>query len=185
MTSSKINKDNMVWIDMEMTGLNPEKDRIIEVATIITDSQLHILAEGPNLVIKQPDKVLKGMDAWNQKHHKASGLWDLVRNSKVTLKKAEKQTLDFIKQYCVVKKAILCGSSVHHDRRFIIEHMPKLDAFLHYRIVDVSSVKDLVRRWYPKNKELPKKQEAHRALGDIRESIEELRFYRKNYFKEA
>ena len=173
----------MVWIDMEMTGLDPEKERIIEMATIVTDSQLHVLAEGPSLVIRQPEKILKGMDAWNKKHHEGSGLAAAVRESKITIKKAESLTLHFIKQYCLPKKTVLCGNSVYHDRRFIIKYMPRLNRFLHYRLIDVSTVKDLVRRWYPKNKELPAKKENHRALDDIRESIEELSFYRKHYFK--
>ena len=180
---SKKHKDNLVWIDMEMTGLNPEKEGIIEIATIVTDSDLNILEEGPDLVIRQSDKLLKKMDDWNQTHHQKSGLLDKVKKSKITVKQAEVKTLRFIKKYCLHKKATLCGNSVHHDRRFIIRYMPQLDDFLHYRIIDVSSIKDLVRRWYPKNKAIPKKNETHRALADIRESIEELRFYRKHYFK--
>lgn len=173
----------MVWIDLEMSGLDPEKESIIEIATLITNGELDIIAEGPNLVIHQPPRLLKAMDAWNQKQHAKSGLIELVKNSKITLKKAEKLTLDFIKQYCFPKKASLCGNAVYHDRRFIIKYMPKLDAFLHYRMVDVTTLKILVEQWYPKNKEIPKKKDSHRALDDIRESIEELRFYRENYFK--
>lgn len=173
----------MVWIDMEMTGLDPEKEGIIEIATIVTDSELNLLEEGPELVIHQKDSLLKRMDAWNQHQHKKSGLIEKVKKSKLTLKQAETKTLRFIKKFCLHKKAALCGNSVHHDRRFIIKYMPKLNEFLHYRLVDVSTVKDLIRRWYPKNKSLPKKTETHRALSDIRESIEELRFYRKHYFK--
>ena len=168
---------------MEMTGLDPEKEGIIEVASIVTNADLEILAEGPNLVIHQPLKLLKAMDEWNQKQHKKSGLIDLVNTSKITVRQAEKQTLEFIKQYCIPGKSTLCGNAVYHDRRFIIKYMPKLDAFLHYRLVDVTTVKVLVSRWYPKNKDLPKKKDAHRALDDIRESIEELRFYRKHYFR--
>ena len=176
------NKHNMVWIDMEMTGLDPEKEGIIEIATLMTDSELNVLAEGPDLVIHQPAKLLKKMDAWNQKQHKKSGLIDAVKKSKVTLKKAERLTLQFIKQYCLRKKSPLCGNAVHHDRRFLIKYMPKIEAFLHYHIIDVSTIKDLVKMWYPKNKALPKKKDSHRALADIYESLEELRFYRKNYF---
>ena len=183
MTGPVKNKNNMVWIDLEMTGLDPEKESIIEIATLVTNANLEILAEGPNLVIHQPAKLLKAMDSWNQKQHSKSGLIELVKNSKVTLKKAEKVTLDFIKEYCFPKKSPICGNAVYHDRRFIIEYMPKLDAFLHYRMVDVTTLKILVEQWYPKNKELPKKKDSHRALDDIRESIVELRFYRKNYFK--
>src|SRR4051812_2922539 len=123
-------KDNLVWIDMEMTGLDPENERIIEIATIVTDSQLHVLAEGPGLVIHQPEKILKAMDAWNKKQHGGSGLIAAVKKSKITVKKAEKMTLDFIKEYCVPKKTVLCGNSVYHDRRFIIKYMPRLNKFL-------------------------------------------------------
>ena len=179
-------KNNMVWIDMEMTGLDPEKEGIIEVATIITNCNLEILAEGPNLVVHQTRKLLKGMDSWNQKQHAKSGLAEAVLKSKVTVKQAEKATLDFIKQYCYPGKSSLCGNAVYHDRRFIIKYMPKIDKFLHYRLVDVTTVKLLSSYWYPKDKAVaPKKAESHRALDDIRESIEELRFYRENFFKES
>ncbi|MCM8776358.1 MAG: oligoribonuclease [Candidatus Omnitrophica bacterium] len=177
------NKQNLIWLDMEMTGLDPEKDRIIEIATLITDGNLNILAEGPNLVIYQPSKVLKAMDEWNQKHHLESGLLDLVKRSRITEKKAERLTLDFVKEYCLPRKNPLCGNAVYHDRRFLIKYMPKLNEFIHYRLVDVTTLKILAERWYPKNKELPKKKDAHRALDDIRESLEELRFYRKTYFR--
>ena len=177
-------RGNMVWMDMEMTGLDPEKEGIIEIASIVTDKHLNILAEGPNLVIRQPLKLLKKMDAWNQKHHKKSGLIDEVKSSKITVKQAEKATLNFIKQYCIPGKAILCGNTIYQDRRFLIQHMRKLDRFLHYRLIDVSTIKELVRRWYPKDKQLPKKDSSHRALADIRESIGELRFYKETYFKQ-
>lgn len=183
MMDSKKHKDNMVWIDLEMTGLNPEKEGIIEIASVVTDKDLNLLAEGPDLVVKQPARLLKGMDSWNQKQHGKSGLWDAVKISKVNIKKAEKQTLEFIKKYCVPHKNCLCGSSIYHDRRFIIKYMPRLDEFLHYRMIDVSTIKELVRRWYPKDKNLPQKSEKHRALADILESIEELRYYRKHYLK--
>lgn len=176
-------KNNMVWIDLEMTGLDPEKERIIEIATLVTDGELNLLEEGPSLVIHQPARLLKKMDDWNQKHHKKSGLYDEVLKSKTTLKKAEKLTLEFLKKHCLPQKAPLCGNSVHHDRRFLIKYMPKINAFLHYRLVDVSSIRSVIDRWYPKIKESPEKKDKHRALDDIRESIEELRFYRKNYFK--
>lgn len=176
-------KHNLVWIDLEMTGLDPEKEKIIEIATVITDSNLHILEEGPNLVIHQNPSVLKKMDEWNQKHHKKSGLIEEVQNSKVTTKQAEEMTLEFINRYCFPKKSPLCGNAVHHDRRFLIKSMPTLDQYLHYRHVDVSTLKYLVQHWYPKNKELPKKNDTHRALADIRASIDELKFYREHYFK--
>ena len=180
---SKKNKDNLVWIDMEMTGLEIEKERIIEIASIITDKNLNILEEGPNLVIHQPRKILKAMDSWNQNHHKKSGLLDSVIKSKITTKKAEKRTLDFLKKYCIPGKCLLAGNAVHHDRRFIAEYMPKLDRFLHYRHVDVTSLKVLIKWWYPKGKNEFKKKDAHRALDDIRESIEELKYYREHFFK--
>jgi len=175
-------QNNLIWIDMEMTGLDPVKDRIIEIASIVTDGQLNILAEGPNLVIHQPERLIRGMDQWNQEHHSKSGLIADVRNSTVTVKAAEKMTLEFLKEYCKPKKAPLCGNSIHHDRRFLARDMPAIDDYLHYRHVDVSTIKALVARWYPKDKE-PPKGKSHRALSDIRESIEELRFYRERYFK--
>lgn len=182
---AKKDKNNLVWVDLEMTGLDPEKEQIIEIATVITDSNLRILATGPNYVIHQNIKILKGMDEWNQKHHKKSGLIEEVKSSKITLKQAEYATLDFIKEYAFDKKSPLCGSSVHHDRRFLIKHMPKVDEYLHYRLVDVSTVKGLVAKWYSQDKKIfPKKKDAHRALPDILESIDELRFYKNNYFKE-
>lgn len=182
--TAKIHRNNMVWIDMEMTGLDPEKERIIEIATIITDGDLNILAEGPDLVIHQPASVLRGMDEWNQKHHKESGLIQAVKESTMTVKRAEELTLEIIKQYSNPKKAPLCGNSIHHDRRFLARYMPRLEAYLHYRHVDVSTLKALIARWYPKDKEkAPPKGKAHRALADIRESIEELKFYRSRYFR--
>ncbi len=180
--SAKIHRFNMVWIDMEMTGLDPAKDRIIEIASIVTDGQLNILAEGPNLVIHQPERLIRGMDQWNQEHHSKSGLIDDVKSSTVTVKAAEEMTLEFLKEYCKPKKAPLCGNSIHHDRRFLARDMPAIDDYLHYRHVDVSTIKALIARWYPKDKE-PPKGKSHRALSDIRESIEELRFYRERYFK--
>ena len=166
-----------------MTGLDLEKEGIIEIATLITDSSLNIVAEGPNLVVRQKNSLLKKMDDWNQKQHKASGLVEEVEKSKITVKKAEAMTLEFIKQYCLPKKSPLCGNAIHHDRRFIIKYMPKLNEYLHYRHVDVSTLKDLIQRWYPKDKHFPKKADVHRALPDILASIEELRFYRERYFK--
>ena len=177
------NKYNLVWIDMEMTGLDPEKEGIIEIASLVTDGNLNILAEGPDLVIHQPPRLLKAMDAWNRKQHKKSGLIEEVEKSKIHLKKAEQLTLHFIQEYCLPKKSPLCGNAIHHDRRFLIKYMPKVHRYLHYRHVDVSTVKDIISRWYPKNKNLPQKTESHRALSDIRESLEELRFYREVYFR--
>ena len=181
--SSHKSKNHLVWIDLEMTGLDPEKESIIEIASIITDGDLNLVAEGPNLVIHQGPKLLKAMDDWNQKHHKKSGLLDKVKKSKLTMKKAEEKTLKFIKKYCLPKQSPLCGNSIDQDRRFLIKYMPKLNDYLHYRQIDVSTLKALVRLWYPKDKNLPKKSEAHRALSDIKESVEELQYYRKVYFK--
>ena len=176
-------KNNLVWIDLEMTGLDLAKEGIIEIATIITDGELHILAEGPNLIIHQPERLLAKMDRWNRRQHAKSGLAEQVRKSKVSVAKAEKLTLDFVKRYCLPRKSPLCGNAVHHDRSFIAKYMPRLNRYLHYRHIDVSTLKTLVKLWHPKEKRPPKKKDSHRALSDIRESIEELRFYQKYYFK--
>lgn len=177
--------DVLVWLDMEMTGLDPVRERIIEVATILTDGQLVEIGPGPDLVIHQPDEVLAAMDDWNKKHHGGSGLTDRVRASAVTEGDAEAQTLEFINKHVGAKeRPVLAGNSIHQDRRFIRRYMPALDARLHYRMVDVSTIKELARRWYPQVvTKQPPKNESHRALDDIRESIEELRFYRANIFR--
>ena len=174
--------DLLVWLDMEMTGLDPERERIIEMATIITDGQLVEIAVGPDLVIHQPDEVLAAMDDWNTKHHGASGLVERVKASTIDCAAAEAQTLAFIDAHATAKeRPVLCGNSIHQDRRFVRRYMPALEKRLHYRMVDVSSIKELARRWYPGLKQ-PQKKETHRALDDIRESIDELRFYRANVF---
>lgn len=175
-------KTLMFWVDMEMTGLDPDKEAIIEIASVLTDWELHVIENGPHFVIHQPDKLLKKMDDWNQKQHKKSGLIEEVRASKVTAKQAEKTTLEFLKKFCEPKKVFLSGNAVHHDRRFMMKYMPKLSDYLHYRHIDVSSIKALVQHWYPKSKETPKKSDTHRAFSDIHESIEELRYYRTAYF---
>ena len=172
-----------VWLDMEMTGLDPEKEHVLEIATIVTDSNLKILDEGPSLIIHQPPRVLKEMEPWSAKQHGKSGLLDEVKQSKVSVKAAEKKTLQFLKMYCSPGQSPLCGSVVYHDRRFLIRYMPKLHRFLHYHHIDVATIKDLVRRWYPTTQHEFKKKEAHRAYDDTLESIEELRFYRTHYFK--
>lgn len=176
--------DVLVWLDMEMTGLDPNKERIIEVATILTDGQLTELAVGPDLVIHQPDEVVAAMDDWNKKHHGASGLIERVKASTITDADAEAQTLAFINLHVGAKdRPVLAGNSIHQDRRFIRRYMPALDARLHYRMVDVSTIKELARRWYPQVVgQQPQKNETHRALDDIRESIDELRFYRVQVF---
>ncbi len=180
-TKQHISDDNLVWMDLEMTGLEPAQDTIIEIATIVTDSELNILAEGPCLAIHQPDEVLDGMDEWNRKHHGESGLIDRIRATTTTMQEAEQATIDFIQQYVPKGKSPLCGNSVHQDRRFLIPYMPALEAYLHYRIIDVSTIKELARRWYP-DRSAPEKKEEHLALADIRESIDELRWYREQLF---
>jgi len=176
-----LSKNNLVWMDLEMTGLDPDIESIIEIATIVTDGKLNIIAEGPNLVVHQPDDILDRMDEWNTKHHGESGLVAKVRASKVSMADAEKQTIDFIKQYITEKTSPLCGNSIHQDRRFLVRHMPTLEAYVHYRNIDVSTIKEIGRRWYPKLK-APIKRAEHQALSDVRESIKELAYYRKHLF---
>lgn len=176
--------DVLVWLDMEMTGLDPERERIIEVATILTDGNLTEIAIGPELVIHQPDEVLAAMDDWNKKHHGASGLVERVKASTVTEADAEAQTIAFINAHVPAKdRPVLAGNSIHQDRRFIHCYMPAFDKRLHYRMVDVSTIKELGRRWFPEiTAKLPAKKEGHRALDDIRESIDELRWYKQHLF---
>ena len=171
----------MVWIDLEMTGLDIEKESVIEIATVITDSELKILAHGPNLAVKVSEELIAGMDDWNTKHHHQSGLVDRIRTEGVSIKDAEQQTLAFLKQWVDEKSAPLCGNSVWNDRRFLDKEMPLVAEFLHYRMVDVSTVKELARRWYPDIPRYPKKL-SHLALDDILESIEELEYFRNQIF---
>ncbi|MBN4061380.1 MAG: oligoribonuclease [Proteobacteria bacterium] len=173
--------DYLVWMDLEMTGLDPNVDTILEIATIITDGQLNTVAEGPNIVIHQPDSVLAAMGDWCKEHHGGSGLSAKVRASTISMLDAELQSLDFIKSHVPKGVSPLCGNSIHQDRRFLVPYMPTLEAYLHYRNIDVSTVKELTRRWYP-NIEAPKKVGEHLALADVRESIAELKFYRKKVF---
>jgi oligoribonuclease len=174
--------DNLVWIDLEMSGLDPEIDVILEIATIITGPDLEIIDEGPNLVVHQPESIIEAMDEWNTTHHGASGLIDKVRDSELTLLEAETRTLDFVQLHTEEAKAPLCGNSITQDRRFLYKYMPRLSSWLHYRNVDVSSIKELVARWYGDEMQAPVKASAHRALDDIRGSIEELRWYRDYIF---
>lgn len=175
----------LVWMDLEMTGLEPDRERIIEIAVLITNAQLEITAEGPDLVIHQPESLLGQMDAWNKKHHTASGLIERVRASTVTEADAEAEVLAFLREHVAERAAPLAGNSIHQDRRFLRRYMPSVDAYLHYRNVDVSTVKELVRRWYPAiYGGAPEKRGAHRALDDIRDSIAELRYYRAQAFRE-
>lgn len=175
------NEQNLVWLDMEMTGLKPDTDRIIEIAVVVTDSELQILAEGPVLVIHQPDAVLDAMDAWNKGTHGRSGLIDKVKAATLDETAAESQLLAFLKQYVPSGKSPMCGNSICQDRRFMARYMPKLEAFFHYRNLDVSTLKELCKRWQPTVAKGFKKHQLHTALADIHESIEELRYYRQ-YF---
>ncbi len=179
--SSKRKRDNLVWIDLEMTGLSPENDRIIEIATIVTDIQLEVVAEGPSLVVHQSDERLAAMDDWNQKTHGDSGLIELVRESTINEAQAEQQTLAFLKRYASKKCSPLCGNAVCQDRRFLDRYMPEVSAFLHYRHLDVSTLKELAKRWRKELFSNELKKSRHRALDDIRESIEELKFYRDHF----
>lgn len=177
-------QDRLVWIDLEMTGLDVHRHRIIEIATIITDANLSIIALGPNLAIHQPESVLSQMDDWVKNTHSASGLLDRVRNSPYTEQSAEQETLDFIRQYVGPQEAPLCGNSVWQDRRFLSEQMKKLDAYLHYRLIDVSTIKELAKRWAPQVFAKIQKKSVHLALDDIQESIAELQYYKEHFLKD-
>jgi oligoribonuclease len=174
---------HLVWMDMEMTGLDPKTCVILEIATLITDKDLNLVEQGPTLAIHQPEAVLEAMDDWNKKHHGESGLTAAVRASRISLGEAEKATLDFIAAHCKPRSSPLCGNTIYQDRRFLLEYMPTLDAYLHYRLVDVSTIKELVKRWYGPEFQAPPKKQKHKALDDILETIEELRFYREKVFK--
>ena len=176
--------DNLIWIDLEMTGLDPQTDRIIEIATLVTDSQLGLLAEGPVLAIHQSDAVLAAMDDWNRKQHGESGLVARVRASDIDEREAERRTLEFLNRHVPKGKSPMCGNSICQDRRFLARRMPELEAYFHYRNLDVSTLKELARRWYPGFKSFGKTS-THLALQDIRDSIEELRFYRERLFVPA
>lgn len=176
-------KTNLIWVDLEMTGLNPDTDRIIEIATLVTDKDLNIIAEGPNLVVHQSDAVLNAMDEWCTQHHGESGLTQKVKDSTLSEAQAEQQTLDFLKEWVEPGASPLCGNSIWQDRRFLIRYMPALDEFCHYRNIDVSTLKELARRWRPEVLEGVQKQGSHRALDDIKESIGELRHYRAEFLK--
>jgi len=174
---------NLVWLDLEMTGLIIATDVILEIATVITDGNLNVIAEGPSLVIHQPEEKLIAMGKWCQDHHGKTGLIQAVSDSTITLQQAEEQTLAFIKQHCPPGTGVLSGNTVWQDRVFLDKYMPSISNYLHYRIIDVSSIKELAKRWYPDNKNIEfKKSDRHRALSDVYESIEELKHYRRSFF---
>jgi oligoribonuclease len=177
------NEFNLVWVDMEMTGLEPDTDRIIEVAVVVTDMHLNVLAEGPVFAIHQSDETLDKMDAWNKGTHGRSGLIEKVKASTVTEEDAEAQLIAFLKQYVPAGKSPMCGNTICQDRRFMVRGMPKLEAFFHYRNLDVSTLKELCRRWRPELIAGFKKHQKHTALADILESIEELKYYREHFIK--
>lgn len=178
---AKLKKNNLVWIDLEMTGLSPENDRIIEIASIVTDMHLNIIGEGPVLVIHQSDEILEGMDCWNKKTHSASGLIEAVRQSTIDEQEAERQTLVFLRKFATKSRSPLCGNAICQDRRFLDRYMPQVSNYLHYRHLDVSTLKELARRWRKDLVDEKKKKSKHRALDDILESIEEMRMYRDNF----
>ncbi|MFI3188223.1 oligoribonuclease [Crenothrix sp. D3] len=174
---------HLIWIDLEMTGLNPEIDLIIEIATIITDKDLNILAQGPVIAVHQSDEALAAMDDWNQLHHGQSGLIERVKASTVDDAEAERLTIAFLEQWVPANTSPICGNSIGQDRRFLVRYMPKLEAYFHYRNIDVSTLKELAARWAPALKDGFKKETKHQALDDIIESIEELRYYREHFIK--
>lgn len=174
---------NLIWIDLEMTGLDPDNDLIIEMATIVTDSNLNILAEGPVLAIHQSDEILAGMDEWNTRQHGGSGLTQRVRDSRITEAEGEAQTIAFLEKWLPANTSPICGNSICQDRRFLYRHMPKLEAYFHYRNLDVSTVKELAARWAPEVRDGFKKGDVHLALADIRASIAELQYYREHFIR--
>ena len=178
-----LNDSNLIWIDLEMTGLEPATDRIIEIATLVTDKELNIIGEGPVIAIHQSDEVLDAMDDWNQKHHGQSGLIERVKASTYSEAQAMQETIEFLKDYVPAGKSPICGNSVGQDRRFLNKYMRELEDYFHYRNIDVSTIKELVNRWQPEIQKGFKKQNTHQALLDIQESIAELVYYRSKVFK--
>lgn len=175
--------DNLIWVDLEMTGLNPEADKVIEIATIVTDSELNILEEGPVMAIHQSDEILDAMDEWNTTHHNRSGLVDRVRESRLDEQAAADATVEFLQRWVAANSSPMCGNSICQDRRFMVRHMPTLEAYFHYRNLDVSTLKELAKRWAPEVALGVKKESAHLALSDIRDSILELQHYREHLFR--
>ena len=182
-TADLYHQDNLIWIDLEMTGLEPLSDRIIEIATIVTDKDLNVLAEGPVLAVYQSEQVLAAMDEWNQKTHGGSGLIARVRDSAITEVDAEQLTIAFLAQWVPKGKSPICGNSICQDRRFLARHMPELESYFHYRNLDVSTLKELARRWRPDVLVGLNKKNTHTALEDIRESIDELKHYRSHFLQ--
>ncbi|MDP3584489.1 MAG: oligoribonuclease [Thiobacillus sp.] len=178
-----LNPTHLLWLDMEMTGLSPETDRIIELAIVVTDADLNTVAEGPVLVVHQPDEVMNAMDSWNKGTHGKSGLIDRVKASQLTEADAEAQMLEFVKQHVPPRTSPMCGNSICQDRRFMARSMPQLEAFFHYRNLDVSTLKELAKRWRPGLCETFKKSNKHEALADIYESIEEMKYYREHFIR--
>ena len=177
------NEDNLIWIDLEMTGLDPASDSILEIATVVTDRELNVLAEGPEFAIRHPLERLQAMDEWNRSQHGKSGLWQRVLESATDLATAEALTVDFLTRWVPAGKSPMCGNSICQDRRFMARHMPELEAYFHYRNLDVSTLKELCRRWKPEVAKGFEKKADHTAMADIRESIAELRYYRDNFLK--
>jgi len=175
--------NNLIWIDLEMTGLDPETDTIIEIATVVTDSDLNIIAEGPEIIIHESKEKMDAMDEWCVKHHGESGLTERVINSEISCAQAEQSTLAFLKKWTEAGASPLCGNSIGQDRRFLVRYMKELEAYFHYRNIDVSSIKELGRRWAPEMTKGHKKQGTHQAMMDIKESISELQYYREHFFK--
>ncbi len=178
-----LDANNLIWIDLEMTGLDPDNDLIIEIATVVTDKELNVLAQGPVMAVHQSDEALAAMDEWNQTHHGQSGLIERVKASNITDSEAEKQTIEFLQQWVPSGKSPMCGNSICQDRRFLYRYMPELEKFFHYRNLDVSTLKELARRWAPDVKKSFKKTAQHIALDDIMESIGELKHYREHFIK--
>ncbi|ACZ78502.1 oligoribonuclease [Dickeya zeae] len=178
-----VNENNLIWIDLEMTGLDPERDRIIEIATLVTDANLNVLAEGPTLAVHQPDSQLALMDDWNVRTHTASGLVERVKASRVDEDAAQRETIAFLQQWVPAGKSPICGNSIGQDRRFLFRYMPELEAYFHYRYLDVSTLKELARRWKPEILTGFKKRNTHQALDDIRESVAELAYYREHFIQ--
>ena len=174
---------NLIWIDLEMTGLDSERERIIEIATVVTDANLNVLAEGPSLVVHQQDTLLDAMDEWNRNQHGGSGLTQLVRNSQISEAQASAATIDFLRQWVPAGASPMCGNSIGQDRRFLVRYMPELAAFFHYRNLDVSTLKELVRRWKPELENGFVKKGSHLAMDDVYDSIAELAYYRKVFIQ--